>query len=127
MISKLRHKLTVKFNITMPEYKIYILAFCCGVTDHSFIVTSAIPSPMSDNWNDNISPCKPTILRRFETIKMESMSKAFLFSSSGIHGTEIIMDGHFKFDTTIFSKNESNSNNKETYTGSRFCRHLCKK
>lgn len=78
----------------MPECKnIYILAFYCRVTDHSFIVTSAIPSPMSDNWNDNISPCKPTISRRFETIKMESMSKAFLFSSSGIPGTEIIMDG----------------------------------
>ena len=92
MISKLRNKLTVKFNITMPEYKIYILAFCCGVTDHSFIVTSAIPSPMSDNWNDNISPCKPMISRGFET-KMESISKAFLFPSSGIHGTEIIMAG----------------------------------
>lgn len=77
MISKLRHKLTVKFNsIRMPECKIYILAFYCRVTDHSFIVTSAIPSPMSDNWNDNISPCKPMISRRFET-KIESMFKGF--------------------------------------------------
>jgi len=112
----------------MPECKnIYILAFYCRVTNHSFIVTSAIPSPMSDNWNDNISPCKPMISRRFETIKMESMSKAFLFSSSVIHGTEIIMDGLLKFDTTIFSEKESNSNNNENYTGSRFCRHLSKK
>lgn len=60
----------------MPECKIYILAFYCRVTDHSFIVTSAIPSPMSDNWNDNISPCKPMISRRFET-KIEMMLKGF--------------------------------------------------
>lgn len=96
----INYKLAVKFNtVGMPKCKLYIFAFYCRVTDHSFIVTSAIPSPMSDNWNDNISPCKPMIARKIAT-KMESMSKPFLLSSSG---TEVIMNGLFKIDTTIFS------------------------